>query len=321
MRLYVRQFLAIAWLAALEALRQPIVLLLTAACVLFIGLMPVLFTHVLTEGVRMVRDSALALHFVAGLVLGALMACTSLRYEVRSGTAAAVLSKPVPRSLFFLAKFTGLACVLLLFSSLVAAATELATRTVALQFALDAWGSGPLLAAVALAFALGGLQNYFLRRPFVSRAFGALLGTVAAAFVLSGFVGDDGRRAAFGTALPLTILPASALIALAILLLAGLALAVATRLDVVPTLTVCSVVFLLGLMADYLLGRPAQSNAWFRAIYALTPNFQHFWAVDALAGGRVPWSYVARAGAYAALYLAGLLAAGIFAFRRMELRG
>lgn len=321
MRLHIRQFLAIANLAVLEAIRQPIVLLLTAACLAFVALLPILITHVLGDAQRIVRDSALALHFVAGLVLGVFAACTSFRYELRRGTALSVLSKPVARPVFFLAKFAGIAVVMALFSALMGIATVLSARTAAGNFIYDWWGSGPLLAAIVLALAAGGLQNYLLRRPFVSRAFGALLVALPAAFAVSGFLDDEGRRAAFGVALPLAIVPATALLALAIVVLSGVAVSLATRLDVVPTLAVCSTVFLVGLMADYLLGRPAQDSRVFSALYHLVPNFQHFWAADALVRGSIPWSYVGHAGLYAALYLAGILSAGILAFRHMELRG
>jgi hypothetical protein len=321
MRLMIRQGVALAGLTALEAIRQPIVMLLATAAVAFTGLMPILFTHTLGEGDRLVRDSALALQFVSGLVLGVLMACTALRAELRSGTASAVLSKPVARPLFFLGKFAGLALVLLAFSFLMSIATVLATRTVAEPYVHDWWGSGPLLAALLVALLAGGLQNYLLRRPFVSRSFGALLVLLPLALVLSGFQPGAAESTAWGAALPLDIAPASALVALAILLLMGLALALATRLDTVPALVTCSVIFLLGLMSDYLFGRRAADHAVFALLDGLTPNFQHFWAADALAGDGLPWSYVGRAAAYTALYLAGILAAGIFAFRRMELRG
>ena len=321
MRLLFRQGCTLAGLTALEAVRQPIVLLLTSAALAFTALMPVLFTHTLGDGDRLVRDSALALHFVLGLLLGVLMACTALRAELRSGTAAAVLSKPVHRPLFFLGKFAGLAIVIAAFSLLMTGANLLATRTAHTAFQYDLWGSGPLLAALVAALALGGLQNYVFRRPFASRAFGALLVLVPVAVVISGFQPADATPAPWGAALPLAILPAGALLTLGILLLTGLALALATRLDVVPALVLTSVVFLLGLMADYLLGRPAAHSTLFAFLDGLTPNFQHFWAADALAGDGIPWSYVGRVAAYTAFYLAGILAAGIFAFRRMELRG
>lgn len=321
MRLWLRQLGALAGLTALESVRQPIVMLLATSALAFTALMPVMITHTLDHSARLVRDSALALHFVIGLVLGVLMACTALRAELRTGTAGAVLSKPVPRPLFFIGKFLGLAAVMLSFSLLMTGATLLAARTAQLAFFYDWWGSGPLLAALGLALALGGLQNFFLRRPFASRAFGALLALVPLAVLVSGFHANEDAAPAWGAELPLSILPAGALIALATLLLTGLALALATRLDVVPALVASSAIFLAGLMADYLFGRRAAQGRVWAFLDGITPNFQHYWAADALAANGVPWSYVAQVAGYTACYLLAILAAGVLAFRRMELRG
>lgn len=322
MRLWLRQFIAIARLALLESLRQPVVLLLALAGVVFTGLMPLLITHVLGDGQRMVRDSALALHLVSGLVLGSYAACASLRDEVRRGTASAILSKPVGRSLFLLAKFAGLAAVMAFYSLLLAVATILACRTAAQDYLLDFWGSGPLLLAVVVAALSGGLQNYLLRLPFTSRCFGTLLVTVPAALAWSATVDVEGARAAvFGSALPLDTVPASLLILMAILILTGLSVSLATRLDVVPTLAGCASLLMAGLMSDYLFGAQAAHQRLPALLYGVLPNFQHFWAVDALARGPLPWSYVVEAGQYGALYLAGILCAGLVAFRHMELKG
>ncbi len=322
MRLQLQQFIAIARLALLETLRQPIILLLALGSLTFIALMPLLITHVLGDGQRMVRDSALALHLVSGLVLGAYAACASLRDEVRRGTASAVLSKPVGRTLFLLAKYVGLALVMLLYSALLAIAVILAARTAAEDFSFDIWGSGPLLLAILLALLAGGLQNFLLRRPFASRTFAALLLLVPLALLVSGAVDVEGHRASlYASALPLATLPASVLITMAILILSGWSVSLATRLDVVPTLACCAVLLMAGLMGDYLFGATAQTHSGAALLYGLLPNFQHFWAVDALARGTIPWSYVARAAEYGAFYLAGILSIGIVAFRHMELRG
>ena len=322
MRLFFQQFFAIARLALLETLRQPVVMLITLVCLVFIALLPVLITHVMGDGQRIVRDSALAIHLMAGLILGSYAACASLRDEVRRGTASAVLSKPVGRDLFLLAKFAGLALVMILFSTLLALAVILTARTAAQDYIFDWWGAAPLLAAILGALVIGGLQNFLLQKPFASRAFGALLILVPLALLASGLYDDQGARTAdFGVALSWVSLPASLLITMAILLLAGCSVSLATRLDVVPTLACCAALLMGGLMADYLLGQAARDHFGAALLYGLLPNFQHFWAVDALARGEIPWSYVGQAAEYGALYLAGILGLGIVAFRHMELRG
>jgi hypothetical protein len=53
-------------------------------------------------------------------------------------------------------------------------------------------------------------------------------------------------------------IPAAVLILFALWILAALALACSTRFDMIPTLAICSSIFLLGLMSDYLFGRRAE---------------------------------------------------------------
>jgi len=313
--------MTIAGLTALEAIRQPITLIVSLILVAFISLLPVLVTHTLGESDKLIRDSGLALQFTGGLLLGSFMACAALTHEIRRGTVASVLAKPVGRELFFLAKFAGVALILLAFSLVCGMATLLSTRMVAESFIYDWWAGGPLLLAVPLACLLAGLKNYFLKKPFASNALVTLAVLVAAAFIAAGFTDPQGHRVAFGLHYAWKIVPAVALIAMAILILTGVAVSLATRLDTVPTLALCSIVFLIGLMSDYLLGRHAAVSPVAAVLYWIIPNFQHFWTTDALNGpGVIPWRYVAQAGVYAALYLAGVLGLGMLAFRHMEVR-
>jgi len=283
--------------------------------------LPVLITHTLGESARIVRDNGLAVHFAFGLLLASYAASTTLAGETALGTAALVLSKPVNRSLFFLAKFAGAAMATLLFSLGAGLATLLSARMAAGYFTIDWWAGGPLIAAPVLAFALGGALNYRDRGPFVSRTFVWMLILLAAALVWAGFVNPDGHLGVFGAHLDWRIVPASLLICVGLLVLTGLASWLATCLDTVPTMILCSLALLLGLMSDHLFGRAANHSMVAAALYCLTPNWQHFWLADALSGdGIIPWKYVGRATAYGALYLGGMLGLGLAAFRRTELR-
>jgi hypothetical protein len=322
MRRVFQSFAAIAGLTLREMLRQPLTLLLTATAVAGMGLMPILTTHTLGEGEKIIADNALALHFFLGLLLAGTAACQSLSGDIRRGTAATILSKPVGRVTFLLAKFAGIAGGMLLFSAVAAPASMIAMRSAAPSYAIDWPVILPLLAAIPVAFAAAAAVNYLTRRPFVSDAIGLLAVAVFLAFVVAGLQPKEGEAAArFGAFFTWTLLPVNVLIAMALLLLAAIALALATRLDVVPTVTLCSVVFLVGLMSDYLFGRHAATSRVAAALYAVLPNWQHFWVVDALhLDVRVPAAYLAKAGAYAGLYLIGILALAIFSFRSTEVK-
>lgn len=323
MRRIVHQYAALASLTALEILRQPVTLLIFSTALAGMALLPAVTTHTLGESQKMIADSTLALHFFLGVLLAGLASCHTLTSEIRRGTAASVLSKPVDRAVFILAKFAGVAAVMLLFSSLCAAGSILATRAASDAYAIDWRAAAPLLAAVPLAYAAAGLVNYLTRRPFAADAIVALVMATAAAFALTAWLGHRahapaGEGAAFFV---WSLLPVNALVAMALLVLAALALALATRLDVVPVVSICSVVFLAGLMSDYLLGRHAATSAWAASAYAILPNWQHFWLVDAVnAGQAVPLRYLAGAGLYALLYLSGILLLGIVSFRHTEVK-
>jgi len=310
MNVPLRKFLAIAGLTTVEALRQPFPLLLTATCVIAIALMPVLLLHTMGDPQKLVQDSALALHFVCGLLLGGYAASAALGREIRRGTLAAVLSKPVERGTFFLAKFAGVTGVLLLFSLATGITTLLAGFMANDPYSPDMKIGWLLYAAPVVAFIVAGLLNYFNHRQFVSTAFLLLVGILTGVFVYASCAGNVAWR----------LLPASVLISLATLVLAGIAIVLITRLDLVPTLAVCTVIFLVGLMTDYLLGRAAETSRLAALAYNLIPNWQHFWLADALTGdgATIPWRYVGQAGIYAMFYLIGSLTLGILSFRNVE---
>jgi len=92
------------------------------------------------------------------------------------------------------------------------------------------------------------------------------------------------------------LVPAAVLILFALWILAALALGMFDAFDMIPTLTICSALFLVGLMSDYLFGRPAERGVWWGSVlYTLIPNWQNFWLADALDSdkGTFHWGYVA----------------------------
>jgi hypothetical protein len=117
------------------------------------------------------------------------------------------------------------------------------------------------------------------------------------------------------------VIPASALILMALLILAALALACSTRVEVIPTLAICSALFLLGLVSDYFWGTCANAGSWWATVlYAATPNWQLFWVADALEqDNKIPLRYLGEALGYAAAYITAVLAVALALFEDREL--
>jgi hypothetical protein len=194
--------------------------------------------------------------------------------------------------------------------------------------AFDAYGSTDVVAlaiiggAVALAYLGGAFSNFFLRRNFVSDAVFALVLTITvAAFVIFTFTT---QKATVGVMAQVDwrLLPAGILILFALWMLAALATACATRLDIIPTLAICTAFFLAGLMSDYFFGRRAETGSWWAStLYTLMPNWQLFWLADALETGKstFQWDYVGKAFFYMAGYAGAALAVGAALFEEREL--
>jgi hypothetical protein len=118
------------------------------------------------------------------------------------------------------------------------------------------------------------------------------------------------------------MVPASILILFALWILAGLALACSTRLDMIPTLAICSGLFLVGLVSQYMLGARVHAGSWWASVlYTVTPNWQLFWFADALETGKTEfhWGYVAQALGYVVCYAGAVLAVATILFEDREL--
>lgn len=306
----------------MELVRQPVFLLLLTVSGGFGVFLAVVPYFGFGDDPKMVKDSVLAVMLLAGLVGAVLSASSSLAHELRTGTALAVLAKPVSRTQFLTAKYAGVAGALLILTYF-----NLLSALLASRMAYDAYGSTDTLAlriyalAVLLAYGVAAFANYFLNRTFVSDAVIGLLVFGTLAFCVISFFDKAGAVQTFAQGVDWRLLPAAVLILFALWILAGLALACSTRFDMIPTLAICSAVFVLGLMSDYLFGTRAEQGQWWANVcYTVIPNWQVFWMADALDRQRtIPWDYVGRAFGYTVGYLGAALALALLFFEDREL--
>lgn len=328
-----RQLYTIASNAFMELVRQPIFLLVMTAAACFSIFLSSVYYFGFGDDQWLVKDSTLAVMFISGLFAAGISASASVAHEIRSGTALAVLAKPVGKVQFLIGKYLGLIGALAVLTYVNALASLLASR-----MSFDVYGNPDSVAlrifygAVILAFLLGGLTNYFAHRPFVPDATLFMVILITLAFIAINFVDKEGNLQAFGKETDWRLIPAALLILMGLFLLAAVALACSTRLDMIPTLAICTAVFLIGLMSDYLFGRRLDNQiadpsiwqtlgTWVSSVlYTVIPNWQLFWLSDALEKGRtIPWSYVGKAMAYVVGYLGAALAFAMLLFEDREL--
>jgi ABC-type transport system involved in multi-copper enzyme maturation permease subunit len=319
-----RQFGTIAYNAFMEVAQQPVYLLLMAGSCFFCVFLSVVPYFGFGDDIQMVKTSTLAVMLVTGLFGAVLCASSSVAREIRSGTALAVLSKPVGRARFLLGKYAGLsgALALLVFANLVAC-------LLASRMAYDAYGSADTfsfalycLGGLLAAFVVGGFLNYFLQLRFVITTVIAMviLTTAMSAIIFMSEPATTGASAD-PRLVDWRLISASVLILFAVLILTALALACSTRLELMPTLAVCSGVLFLGLMSDWLfLGRVDGGSWWASILYTVTPNWQNFWLADVLEGeGAIPTRYIGQAFGYLVGYVGATLSVALWLFEDREL--
>lgn len=319
-----RQFGTIAFNAFMEVVQQPVFLLLMTCSAFFCVFLSIVPYFGFGDDVQIVKTSLLAVSLVTGLLGAVLCASSSVAREIRSGTALAVLSKPVGRARFILGKYLGLtgALSILIYTNLVAC-------LLASRMAYDAYGSADIFSfgiycfgGLLASYIIAGFLNYFLQVRFVFTTVIALvvLTTAMFAIILSTEAATTGASADPRT-VDWRLVPASVLLLFAVLILTALALACSTRLELLPTLAVCSGVLFLGLMSDWLFLEKTEDGIWWASIlYTIIPNWQNFWLADVLSGDEtIPLVYLGQAFLYLMGYTGATLMAALWLFEDREL--
>ena len=235
----------VALSTAIEGLQQPVVMLLSLACFVLIALQPVVQMHTFGEPGRLTRDCGMGFLLVFGVLVAAFTAGSALAAEIRDGTAATALAKPVSRPAFLAGKFLGSLAVAAVFAWCQTWATLLAARTAeawvetasTASARRDALCALLSLAAPALALGLAALVNARTRRRFGLwfAAFLAALPPLAAAVL--GLFARDGTwlgPAAWNSGLDLRIVPLALQLLCLLAVFCALATALTTRLATGP---------------------------------------------------------------------------------------
>ena len=305
-----RQIPIIAFNAFMELVRQPVFLLLFCVSSLLIIILAAVpyfgfggtDLSPVNADIKMVKDGALSVMFISGLLAAVICASSSLSREISTGTALAVLSKPVGRMHFIIGKYLGIIGGLSVGTYLNLIVLLLASRQ-----AYDAYGNPDIVGVmtlgifIALAFIFAGLANYFFQKPFVPWAMGMLAVAMTLGFLtvctqdkkrawwlvdsgagISAKFSDiwiftsgagidaDGKpiptaeKAGFADDVDWSLTLLAILILMALWVLAAIAVMCSTRLGWMPTMLICAGVFIVGLMSDYLLGESAEGGGLLR---------------------------------------------------------
>ena len=306
-----------------ETIRQPVFFIIIMASLLLILLAPSISMYTLDEDDKLLRELALSTLFLSGLFIAVFSASSAITEEIETGTITTILSKPIPRPLFILGKFLGVAGAVFIGHYLVTAAMLMAVRHGALEAASDThdWPVIIIAAVVLLAtFSISALMNYFYDWNYMATS--VILGAVfsSAGLLFLSLISKNWALNPSENGFQLFDIYASVLLLFATLILVALAVLFSTRLNVVITLTFCIGFFLLGLISDWVFGRFAENHFLAKLGMILAPNFQIFWVSDAIYEiGTVPFDYLIMGLVYSVLYITGILAFAVAFFQKRQI--
>ncbi len=309
-----------------ETIRQPIygVILLVTAILMILNVSLAAFT--LDNDNKLLLDLGLCTLLLSGLFSAAFCATGILSREIEQRTVLTVISKPISRPVFLLGKFTGLWAALLLAFYLSTLVFVLTLRHGVLQNSSDPWDAPVLVfgfGSVAAALLVGGFTNYFYGWDFLATTIAVFTPTLTGSLLLVGKFDEDWKVIPFGSnyAGGQTYI-AAYLVLLVVLIISAVALAASTRFGQVMTLTLCTGVLALGVVADSALGGHAESSRLADVVYRAVPNVGPFWVIDGLLAGKeettVTMEYCVYTTAYAMLLTTAILSIAVAAFQRRE---
>lgn len=237
-----------------ESIRQPIFLILLLCSLAIIGNYPAFVYFVFREEGKLVTDGSLATVLLFGWITAVLLASHAITREIETGTVLLILSKPVNRAAFLLAKTLGVLAALTLFVWIAGLGTLLSVRIAKDQFQFDVNLYSLFFGSIILSCLTAGIANYYRRHAYPAAAVTHLAGIFTLAALIGGILPqeDFGSWGPWFQGYDGNVARALLLILFAAWAMGTLATALSTRLNLVSNLTVCTVIFLLGLLSDFI---------------------------------------------------------------------
>ncbi len=307
----------------IEILRQPIYAVIIVAALLLFFISPSLTMYTMSDDNKLLREIGLSTLFLASLFIAIFSASSAVNEEIENKTITTVLSKPIQRPIFIIAKFIGVAAAVVLAHYICTIALLMSIRHGVLETVNDThdWtvlgAAGFILIATIL---LSAFFNYAYDWKFASTAI-ILTGILATLGIV--FLSVIDRNWQFNPAkngINTVDIYGSVLLLLAAIIIVALAVALSARFNIVVTLSACIGIFFLGLVSDYAFGRFAETHLWAKIGRFLVPNLQIFWISDAIyEGSEVPLKYILISASYAVCYTIAILSLAIALFQRRQI--
>lgn len=311
----------------IETLRQPVYAIIIVAALFLFVISPSLTMYTMSDDNKLLREIGLSTLFLASLFIAIFSASGAVAEEIENKTITTVMTKPVQRPIFIIAKFLGVTAAVTLAHYICTIALLMTIRHGVLESVSDThdWTVlGTAGVVVGTAFLLSAFFNYIYDWKISSTGV-VLTGIFATLGIVFLYFID--RNFKFNPAdnnINTVDIYGAVLLLFAAIIIVALAVALSARFNIVVTLSACIGIFLLGLVSDYTFGNLAEKHFFGAEILArigqfIVPNLQIFWISDAIyEGSEIPLKYIIISSSYAVCYTTAILALAIALFQRRQ---
>jgi ABC-type transport system involved in multi-copper enzyme maturation permease subunit len=306
----------------IETIRQPVYAIIITAALLSFYVSPSISMYTMSDDNKLLRELGLSTLFIASLFIAIFSASGAVAEEIENKTILTVLTKPVQRPIFILAKFLGVTGAVAMAHYICTIALIMAIRNGVLEN-VDSTNDYTVLTAAGTILVLTCLLTAFFNYSYDWKATSTAmvlltgLGTIALIFLI--FFDRDWKFNPANNNINAIDIYGSVLLFLAAVIITAIAVALSCRFNIVVTLSACVGIFLLGLVSDWAFGELAKTHLWAKICYFAIPNLQVFWISDAIyEESTVPLKYVLIGATYAICYTGGILALAVALFQRRQ---
>jgi len=305
-----------------ETLRQPVYVIIIISALFLIVISPSITMLSLDDDNKFLREIGLSTLFLSSLFISIFSSGGAVAEEIENKTILTVLSKPVQRPIFIIAKFLGVSAAVVLAHYICTIALLMVIRHGIMESVNDTYdwtvlASGSV--AVLATILLSAVFNYTYDWKFSSTAIILFAIFVTIDILFLSFIDKSWQFNPAQNGINSIDICGSLLLLLATLIIVALSVAFSTRFNIAVTLSVCIGIFLLGLVSDYAFGRFADTHLWARICRYAVPNLQVFWISDAIyEESPIPLKYIFISAIYALSYTAAILLGAISLFQKRQ---
>src|SRR4030042_3658509 len=247
----------------IETLRQPVYAVIVFAALFLFLISPSLTMYTMSDDNKLLREIGLSTLFLSSLFIAIFSASGAVAEEIENKTITTVLSKPVQRPIFIIAKFLGVSAAMLLAHYICTIALLMTIRHGVLESVSDTHDPTVLVTAAVIigtAFLLSAFFNYAYDWKMTSTAV-VLTGIFATlGIVFLAFIDRNWQFNPQENRINVVDIYGSVLLLLAAMIIVALAVALSARFNIVVTLSACIGIFLLGLSSDYTFSKLAEKQ-------------------------------------------------------------